>query len=236
MKQKSTVAEIRARFDNDVDRFANLESGQTATIDAPLVLDLIKEAAARVTPHAKTLLDVGCGAGNYTLKLLERLPDLNVILVDLSRPMLERAVERITPLTTGLITTHQADIRDLPLEPASIDIITAAAVLHHLRTPQEWRAVFEKIYGALRPSGSLWISDLVTQQSPAIQELMWQRYGDYLADFKDETYRETVFTYIEKEDSPAPLLFQLDLLREVGFKTVDLLHKNGPFAAFGALI
>ena len=32
---KSTVAEIRARFDNDVARFSNLETGQSATVDAP---------------------------------------------------------------------------------------------------------------------------------------------------------------------------------------------------------
>ena len=38
---KSSVAEIRARFDNDVERFANLETGQSATVDAPLVLELI---------------------------------------------------------------------------------------------------------------------------------------------------------------------------------------------------
>ena len=43
---KSTVEEIRARFDNDVERFSNLETGQSATIDAPLALELIAEAAA----------------------------------------------------------------------------------------------------------------------------------------------------------------------------------------------
>jgi len=42
---KSTVEQIRQRFDNDVERFSNLETGQSATIDAPLVLDLIAKAA-----------------------------------------------------------------------------------------------------------------------------------------------------------------------------------------------
>ena len=71
---KSTVEEIRARFDADVDRFSNLDSGQSATVDAPLVLDLVARAAAAADPRASRLLDVGCGAGNYTLKLLEHLP------------------------------------------------------------------------------------------------------------------------------------------------------------------
>ena len=43
---KSTVDQIRQRFDNDVERFSNLETGQSATIDAPLVLDLITTVAA----------------------------------------------------------------------------------------------------------------------------------------------------------------------------------------------
>ena len=36
---KSTVQQIRARFDGDVDRFSDLETGQSATLDAPLVLE-----------------------------------------------------------------------------------------------------------------------------------------------------------------------------------------------------
>src|SRR5262245_49121418 len=111
--EKSTVDQIRQRFDNDVERFSNLEPGKSATIDAPLALHLIASAASAVTPKAKSVLDVGCGASNYTLKLLERLPNLDATLVDLSLPMLERAVQRITPQTSGKITTIQNDIRQI---------------------------------------------------------------------------------------------------------------------------
>ena len=88
---KSTVEQIRERFDNDVERFSNLETGQTAAVDGALAIDLITAAAAACTPQAKSLLDIGCGAGNFSLKMLERLPELAVTLVDLSRPMLDRA-------------------------------------------------------------------------------------------------------------------------------------------------
>ena len=71
IKQKSTVNEIKERFDNDVDRFSNLESGQLSAIDSALSLELICEAAKRICPGAKNLLDIGCGAGNYTLKMLK---------------------------------------------------------------------------------------------------------------------------------------------------------------------
>jgi tRNA (cmo5U34)-methyltransferase len=87
----------------------------------------------------------------------------------------------------------------------------------------------------LRPGGSLWVFDLVESSVPAIQGLMQQQYGDYLTRLKDKAYRDHVFAYVEKEDTPRSLLFQLDLLRQVGFAQVEVLHKNICFAAFGAV-
>jgi tRNA (cmo5U34)-methyltransferase len=232
---KSSIEQIRARFDKDVERFSNLETGQSATIDAPLVLDLISAAAAAVSPEATSLLDIGCGAGNYTLKLLQRLPGLNITLVDLSQPMLDRASERLAPVRKGSLLLHQADIRELDLGTEQFDIITAAAVFHHLRSEEEWRAVFTKCYRALRPGGSIWISDLIEHASSAVAALMRTRYGEYLCELKGEAYREQVFAYIEQEDTPRSLIFQLDMLRAVGFEQVDILHKNSVFAAFGAI-
>src|SRR5262249_28087914 len=150
---KSTVDEIRQRFNADVERFSNLETGQSATVDAPLALALVAEAAAVTTPHARHILDVGCGAGNYTLKLLEFLPNLDATLMDLSQPMLDRARERISRATAGRIQTIQADIREVELPDGEFDIVLAAAVLHHLRTDREWREVFAAFHRALRAGG-----------------------------------------------------------------------------------
>ena len=88
---------------------------------------------------------------------------------------------------------------------------------------------------ALNPGGSLWVFDLVESSIPAVQELMSERYGEYLTRLKDEAYRDHVFAYVEKEDTPRSLTFQLDLMREVGFRHVEVLHKNVCFAAFGAV-
>ena len=232
---KSTVDEIRQWFNADVERFSNLETGQPATVDAPLAMSLVAEAAAATTPHARHLFDVGCGAGNYTLKPLERLPNLDATLIDLSQPMLDRAGERVSRAAAGRITTIRGDIREVELPDGQFDIVVAAAVLHHLRTDEEWRRVFTAIHRALRPGGSVWVFDLVESSIPAVERVMRRRYGEYLARFKDEAYRDHVFAYVEKEDTPQSLLFQLDLLRHVGFAQVEILHKNVCFAVFGAV-
>ncbi|MBI3698143.1 MAG: class I SAM-dependent methyltransferase [Acidobacteria bacterium] len=228
---KATPQQIRERFDQDVERFSNLETGQTATIDAPLALELIAKAATGLNPDAGALLDIGCGAGNFTLKLLETLPNLDITLIDLSEPMLARARQRIGRPVTAL----HGDIRDLELGTERFDIVLAGAVLHHLRGEQEWRAVFQKIHASVKPGGSFWISDLVEHSTPAVQAIMWERYGQYLTALKGEDYRRHVFGYIAFEDTPRPLLFQVDLLRAVGFSQVEILHKNSCFAAFGAM-
>lgn len=232
---KSTVDEIRARFDADVERFSNLETGQSATVDAPLVLDLITEAAAAATPRARTLLDIGCGAGNYAIKLLRQLPDLDVTLLDLSRPMLDRATERVAREKVGRIDTIQGDIREAPLPDQGFDIIVAAMVLHHLRGEAEWRAVFDRLHRSLRPGGALWIADHIVHENQAVEAMMTRRWGEYLAGLKGEAYRDHVLAYVAQEDSPRPLTFQLNLLRDAGFRQIDVLHKNSTFAAFGAI-
>ena len=235
IRPKSSVEEIRQRFDANVERFSNLETGQAATVDSPLAMTLIAEVAAAVTPEAASVLDIGCGAGNYTLKLLERLPNLNVMLIDLSRPMLDRATDRIRPATTGSVAAVQGDIREIDIGAERHDILLAATVLHHLRSDAQWRAVFAKFHRALRPGGAIWIFDLIESSIPEAQAIMRRRYGEYLTRMKDEAYRDQVFGYIEEEDTPRPLTGQLDLLREVGFSRVDVLHKNNCFAAFGAV-
>jgi tRNA (cmo5U34)-methyltransferase len=232
---KSTVEEIRQRFDNEVHRFSNLQTGQTATVDAPLALELIAAAAASTNPNAKRLLDLGCGAGNYTLKLMQRLPNLDVTLIDLSRPMLDKAQERIRAVSSGGIRTIQGDMREVELGEAAFDIIVASATLHHLRTDEQWHAMFAKMHRALVPGGSLWIFDLIDYELPAVREVMKQRYADYLDALTGPVYRQEIFDYVEKEDTPKPLVFQLELLRAVGFRTLEVLHVNSSFAAFGAV-
>jgi tRNA (cmo5U34)-methyltransferase len=235
LKNKSSVDDIKFRFDNDVERFSKLQTGQQNMIDASLIMSLITEAAAKNNPSAQHLLDIGCGAGNNTLKLLEKVSPLDCDLVDLSKPMLERAAARIGEINDGQIQIFQGDFRNVALPNEHYDIIIAAAVLHHLRDEQDWEHAFRKIYQLTAPGGSIWISDFVCHDNEHVQEMMWNRFGNHLESLGGREYREKVFAYIDREDSPRPLTFQLDLLRKVGFASVEILHKNSCFVGFGAI-
>jgi len=236
MNQKSSIEEIRERFDSDVERFSNLETGQAATIDAPLAMELITQASIAATPKIERVLDPGCGAGNNTIRFIRDYPEpFACDLCDLSRPMLERARERVSKEKQAGVRIFEGDFRAIPFDESGYDVIIAAAVLHHLRDDRDWEEAFHKIYRLLRPGGSFWITDLVAQESAQIHKLMWQRYGAYLETLGGVAYRDEVLAYIEKEDSPRSVTYQIDLMRRVGFDSVEILHKNSCFAAFGGI-
>ena len=231
---KATVDEIRQRFDTDVERFSDLNVAQATAIDSALCLDLIADGVAALTPNATAVLDVGCGAGNWTIKLLGKLPALSCTLLDLSRPMLDRARERVTAAGAKHVDCVQADVRQAAFADDSFDAIVTGAALHHLRDDAEWDSVFAAFHRWLRPGGGVWVYDMVTHESPAVHAAQWQRYGDYLRQLGGQAMADKVFAYIDAEDTPRPLAWQLDRLRAAGFRAVDVLHKNGPFAAYMA--
>jgi len=235
MKNKSTIAEIRERFDKDVDRFSNLDIGQASTIDAKITLELITEAASRLRPDADTLLDIGCGAGNYTLMMLSKLNHLNCTMVDLSKPMLDKAFERVLQVSEKKPEIIQGDIRDIHLMENHFDIILAGAVLHHLRDDMDWEFTFRKLFNILKQGGCLMISDLVTQDFEPLNQFIWEKYGDYLENLGGREYRDKVLDYVSKEDSPRSLNYQLDLMKKIGFRHTEIIHKNICFAAFAGI-
>lgn len=89
--------------------------------------------AAEVAPRTRSLLDVGCGNGNF-LRALRRLrPELNLHACDRSQAAL-RQVE--TEKTC-------APVDDLPFASDSFDCVTACEIIEHLPAPIFQKALAE---------------------------------------------------------------------------------------------
>jgi len=241
MKNKSTVREIKERFDSDAERFSNLDSGQSSTMDSLYNMDFLAQVGAglltdRDLEHTH-VLDVGCGAGNYSLKLLQYKAVPAFTLVDLSEHMLSRAAERLEAagVDREKITRFQGDLRTFDFGFEKFNVVLAAAVLHHLRRAEEWESVAKSLFDSLKPGGALLVFDLVLDSNEIVNQLSWTQYATYLTGLGGVPYKEKVFAYIDKEDSPSTLPFQLDLLKKSGFKSVDVLQKHACFASYAAM-
>lgn len=218
-----------------VESYSDLESGQKTAVDSVLIASIIAGVVSNLHPHAKDLLDIGCGAGNYSIRIATAMNSLNITLVDLSEKMLERAEERLHKVITGKIIAIREDIRNLRFNEGSFDMVVAGTSLHHLRTDEEWHAVFSNIYRSLKPGGSFWVSDLITHDNSRVHEVLWKKYGNYLGQNLGKEIENWVYEQMEVEDTPKSVGFQLDLMKTVGFSNTEILHKNMIFAAFGGI-
>lgn len=232
---KASIHEIEAKFDQMAERYTNLEKGQDTALDSPLSMELISRAASIYTPHARNILDLGCGGGNYLMKLTALLPQVNVTLVDLSQNMLDTAAARIGKNITGKVSCLKGDYKDLELGEKQFDVIIATTTLHHLRNEAEWQLMFQKIYKALKFGGSFWISDIILHENEAINDMMLEGWYNWILDNDGTEKLVWVKDQFQREDTPQTLNFQLNLLKESGFSETIILHKHYCFAVFGAL-
>lgn len=98
------------------------------------------------------VLDVGCGTGNLTRKLLEHLDERGrVIAVDVSPRMVELAREKNPDTRAGVYT---ADVTNLPVEAAGLDRVICFSMWPHVAAPQ---AALLEIKRVLKPGGLLHI-------------------------------------------------------------------------------
>lgn len=231
---KSTPEAIRENFDQQVERFSNIETGQSTAIDSPLCMELVARSAAMLNPDARRIMDLGCGGGNYAVKVTSFLPDVDCTLIDLSANMLAKAEERVRENIAGTVTAIQGDYRDIDLGENCFDVITAGTTLHHLRGDEDWELVFSKVHKALKIGGTFWINDIVIGETDEISRMM---LDGWLSILQKQITPEEIEMYMgryESEDTPRTLSYQLDLMKQVGFSETMVLHKHFNFAAFGA--
>lgn len=229
--QKSSIDSIRQNFNEMVGRFTNLETGQATAIDSPLCMALVAQTARAMCPDAQSIMDLGCGGGNYAVKMCEVFPLANYTLIDLSENMIREAERRVSTATKGTVRAVCADYKTIDFGYQKYDIITAGTTLHHLRTEQEWELVFGRVFDSLKRGGLFFVNDIVIGETPEIDALMFEGWRSVLqknvpgeVDFFLKKY--------ETEDTPQTLTYQLDLMRSVGFSQISVLHKHFNFATF----
>lgn len=98
----------------------------------------------------ETVLDAGCGSGDVTRMLAERVPAGRVIAVDGAPEMVAMTRERLADLGDR-ISVRRADLLDLRV-PEPVDLVFSSAVFHWIA---DHARLFERLAACMRPAGRL---------------------------------------------------------------------------------
>jgi trans-aconitate 2-methyltransferase len=141
---------------------------------------------ARIALDApRTVVDLGCGAGNVTRLLGERWPQARIVGVDSSVPMLAKA--RAAVAADARYTFVEADLATwTPNEP--VDVVYSNAALHWL---PHHEALFARVIRMVAKGGALAVQMPDNFRAPShatIAELVWsERWRDRLGDVLRDT-------------------------------------------------
>ena len=102
--------------------------------------------------HGLTILDYGCGPGNYSIAVSELLEETGVVFALDKHPLAIKSVSKKIKKksVTNIQTVHSKC--ETGLAPNSVDIILLYHVFNDLKNPDE---VLEELHRIIKPSGIL---------------------------------------------------------------------------------
>ena len=155
------------------------------------------------------ILDLGCGPGDISVRLIRSLPGCRVTGVDASPAMIHLAEESVREAgLAGRITLRCERVQTLALqEPA--DAAISNSLLHHLPNPlQFWYG----LKNLVKPGSPVLVMDLLRPDSPEAAQAIVDRYAaDEPAVLRRDFYNSLLAAFIE--DEVAAQLAELNLSR-----------------------
>jgi tRNA (cmo5U34)-methyltransferase len=217
---KKTFSEIAERYDRDRRKLI------------PCFDDFYR-ALVDMVPFTETgplsFLDLGAGTGLLTQFLRRRYPQADVLLMDFSPEMLEKARQRFVG-EAGL-TYLEADYAQAEWSGV-YDGIFSSLSIHHL-SDEGKRDLFRKIFRHLKPGGVFLNSEFVRAESPELQDQYWRLW---IQSIKTAGLSEAeVAQALERTsiDILAPVEAQLEWLKDAGFQGLGCHYRQYLFAVFG---
>jgi tRNA (cmo5U34)-methyltransferase len=165
------------------------------------MLDLVAEACRRYLPRAPNLLDLGCGTGNASLAVLQKIPSARIYLIDGSERMVNVATEKISCAhPEAILGTMVADLAGSDWQEGLVgggyDAVFSTLVLEHLSFDR-YKAALAKCYRLLKPGGWLLAAEGYVEEGSDMQEWFFEEMetrreaidpelSDFVARLRDE--------------------------------------------------
>lgn len=188
-----------------------------------------------------SLLDLGCGDGVLTHRLMNLHDAIEPTLVDSFEAMLERARGRLAACRSARYV--KASFQELlhgTIGLGEFDFCVSSLAIHHLDL-KEKTSLFRYVYAHLRKGGRFVNVDVILAPAPELKEWYYARWKEWMRGMMerlkmtDETPQDIVARYESPPsmNRPDTLEDQLAALRSAGYLDVDCFYKNGMFAVFG---
>ncbi|MEH2067631.1 MAG: class I SAM-dependent methyltransferase [Nostoc sp.] len=226
--------------------FANTADFDTGIRQLLPRYDEMLEVINRCLPStSRRILELGCGTGELSLKILNSRPDTEVIALDYSPRMLRFAQEKIAAAGyqqrwTGI----EADFGDWANNPEKFNIgrefdgCVSSLAIHHLQDEMKLK-LFELIAASLTQDGCFWNADPTLPESAALAEVYqaareeWAvQEGINLTEIRAKRGTSSTQGY-SSQNQVATLDAHLQMLTTAGFKTVAVPWKYYGLTVFG---
>lgn len=214
----------------------------------PYYDEMLATIAHCVPSQASCILELGCGTGELSLKLLESCPKATIVALDYSPRMIESAKQKAEVAGYGkrwqgfvMDFGDWASGREIDAIANLFDACVSSLAIHHLVHSMKLK-LFERIRASLKPGGSFWNADPVMLESSQLSEVYEKVREDWIA--KQETTIDEVRTKMgtvnpygySSQDQLATLEAHLQMLKIAGFDSVAVPWKYYGLAVFGAYI
>ncbi len=155
----------------------NAHGSRSAENNCQYMLPTLLQMAAD-KPNLR-ILDVGCGPGSITVSLAQYIPQGQIIGVDLSETVLEKANGLAREQQVANVSFQVANAYELPFEDGSCDIVhTSQAVVHlseHSRAIREFARVTRKGGGVVCMREADTYTAAFYPRDPVLED-SWQRF------------------------------------------------------------
>ena len=205
-----------------------------ARLGIPRYDEMLGQLVRSLPESVATILELGCGTGALTERLLERFAGVRLRALDASPQMLDVARERLAKRHPGAAVELQvAEFEALAAGPEHFDLLTSSMALHHVREKAPFYSVLR---ASLAPGGYLIFADELTALAPHVETLHWNGWLDFArrpGHLSEAQIAETL-EHIEQLDHYETLPNQLALLSGAGFAEVDCVWRYLNYAIFTA--
>jgi tRNA (cmo5U34)-methyltransferase len=202
-----------------------------------MMISTIGVLAAQYAQANSHCYDLGCSLGAVSMAMRQRIdrPECDIIAVDNSQAMIDRAHELLDADNTATVPVHMvcANLQDVSIENASVVVLNLTLQFIPLT---ERLQLIKRIYQGLKPGGILILSEKIAFAEEARQEFHAELHQNFkraqgYSDLEISQKR----TALENVMTPETLVCHQQRLQNAGFGFVDVWFQCLNFASLVAI-